>query len=90
MIGCHHCSSSDLGIRRHVGLQLVARIVHLDLDAVDQLHALFLRLDLLGRELRLRGDERDAPVVDLARDTNRWSASPSDPSFTRPRSVSLM
>ena len=41
----------DLGVHRHVRFQLVIRILDLDLDPVNQLHALLLGLDLLGREL---------------------------------------
>src|ERR1039457_2557206 len=54
-------------IRRHVGLQLAARILHLDLYPVHQLHPLLLRLDLLRRELRLRGDKRYMPCIEFAR-----------------------
>src|SRR5580698_7116054 len=52
----------NVRVRRHVGLQLPLRILHLDLDPVNQLDSLLLRLNLLGRELRLGRDERDPAV----------------------------
>jgi len=58
---------ADFRIHRHVRLQFPAWILNLHLDPVDQLHALLPGLDLLGRELGLRIDEGDAPLVLLAR-----------------------
>src|ERR1035438_2645648 len=43
----------------------MARVIDIDLDAINQLHPLFGGLDLLGRELGVRGNERDVSVVDL-------------------------
>ena len=62
----------NLRVHRHVGFQFVVRVVDVDLDAIDQLHALLLGLNLLGRELGLRGDERDAARDRFFRETNRW------------------
>src|ERR1017187_3753734 len=43
----------------------MARVIDIDLDAIDQLYALFGGLDLLGCELGFRRDVRDVSVVDL-------------------------
>jgi hypothetical protein len=51
----------------------MARVIDIDLDAINQFDALFGGLDLLGRELGFRGDVRDVSVVDLIADTSRWS-----------------
>jgi len=42
-------------------------VVDIDFDAIHQLHALLFGLDLLGRELGLRGDERNHAVIDFSR-----------------------
>src|SRR4030065_448343 len=57
----------DDRIRRHAGLEFPLRVGNNDLDPVDELHPLFLRLDALRRELGLGGDEGDAPGVLLPR-----------------------
>src|SRR6185369_7111322 len=54
---------ADHGIGRHARLQLHVRIGHGDLDAVHQLDPFLLGLHVLGGELRLGGDETDAPLV---------------------------
>jgi len=64
-------------------------VVDLDLHPVDQLHALFGRLNLLRRELRFRVDEGHHAVIDLALGRVRVTFT-LDPSFTRERSVSLI
>src|ERR1043166_6785540 len=56
----------DLRIHRHVRFQLAPRVLHVDFDAINQLHALLLRLNLLGREFCLRRNEAYFAVVDLA------------------------
>ena len=66
------------------------RIVHVDLDAIDQLHALFLGLDLLGREFGFGRDEGNAPGIGFAGKRIGGQLRGLRPSFTRPRSVSLM
>jgi hypothetical protein len=65
------------------------RVIDIDLDAINQLHPLFGGLDLLGRELGIRGDERDVPVVDLVGNESVVTLTLS-PSLTRPRSCSRM
>ena len=47
-MACMAIPSTDLGVDRHVGLQLLLRIVDVDLDAVNQLHALLLVWICLG------------------------------------------
>ena len=58
--------TSMMRVGRHARLQLVIRIVDVDLDAIDQRHPLLVRLHALGRELSIGRDERNAPVILLA------------------------
>src|SRR5574340_1346159 len=44
----------SLGIGRHARLELKRRVRDVDLDPVDELHALLLSLHVLRRELRFR------------------------------------
>src|SRR5512141_795089 len=58
-----HSLDLECSVRRHAGLQLHRRVRNRNLDPVDELDALLLRLDVLGCELGLRGDERDYSFV---------------------------
>ena len=80
----------DLRVDRHVGFQIVAAVVDIDLDAIDQLHAFLVSLDLLGRELGFGRDEGDAAGISFAGKRVGGERRRTGRSFTRPRSVSLM
>src|SRR5271168_305661 len=56
----------DQSIGRHAGFELVLRIIDVDLDPVNQGHALLMRLDALGREFRIGSDKGDAAGEGLA------------------------
>ena len=60
------CGQLEMRVGGHAGLQLVIGVVDIDLDAVDERDALLIGLHTLGRELGVRRDERDAPVILLA------------------------
>ena len=71
------------------GLELHLRVGDVDLDAIDQLDPLLLRLHVLRRELGLGGNERHAALVLLAGTAIGGHPRPSGSTFTRPRSAFL-
>ncbi len=50
-------------VGRHPRLELMIRIIDIDLDPVDQRDPLLVSLDALGREFGIRSDERDMSVI---------------------------
>src|SRR5215831_20892460 len=50
----------------HSGLELVIRVIDVDLDPVDERDAFLVSLHALRRKLRRRGDERDASLILLS------------------------
>src|SRR5271166_5575064 len=61
-----HCCQIDQGVGRHSGFELVQWIFDIDLDPVNQGHALLVDFHTLWRELGIGGDKRDPAVKCLA------------------------
>src|SRR5512141_994874 len=59
-------SRPDGRVRRHSRFQFHVRVGDIDLDAVNELDALFPRLDVFRRKFGLRGDKRNASGVLLS------------------------
>ena len=85
----HLLVQQNFGIRRHVRFEFARRILHFDLDAVHQLHALLLGLDLFGVNSACDAMNDTRPLYTLPLYVSVVTRT-FEPIFSFPRSVSLM